>query len=79
MSSLSARLAGLAAAFGLVGLIAILMILWDSWDWQALAFATLLSLPLYVVTRDGAEHRRPAASSWVPPWERTNAGSRARP
>ena len=74
MTKNSARMAGLISATALVAAVGAVMLVADRWDWQVLAFAAVLSLPLYVVARDGAA-RRPARPRFVPPWERCLATS----
>ena len=74
MTKNSARMAGLVSATALIAAVGAVMLVADRWDWQVLAFAAILSLPLYVVTRDGVE-RRPARPPFVPPWERCLATS----
>lgn len=69
MTNLASRMIGMAGAAGFVGSIVASMIVIGRWDTEVMAIAVVLSLPLYVVLRDGAARRKPAPA-WVPPWER---------
>jgi hypothetical protein len=51
---LSSQVAGLAAAASLPATVATIMFATGRWDLPALAMILILSLPLYVLGRDGA-------------------------
>ena len=54
MRSLSSEIAGLAAGTAMPVTIAGIMLATERWDWSVLAMVLVLSLPLYVLGRDGA-------------------------
>jgi hypothetical protein len=71
------RAAGLVSAAALAAALTALLVLTGLWTGELFATAMLLAAPLYVVTRDSAEHRA-KGPEWVPVWERSrfDAGRR---
>ena len=49
---------GLTGAISLVATVAAIMVLGGRWQWDALAMAAILSLPLYAVSRGAGDGHR---------------------
>ena len=59
MTQMPSRLVGIVSAAALPATVAGIMAALDRWDWPVFAIVAILSVPLYVVGRDGARAAPP--------------------